>query len=76
MNALKARVSCDKEFCNILRATARKYLLHFERQADKAYWGGAVCSTTGNVVGRNRLGEMLMELRTDLLQQEESAHMQ
>lgn len=67
MIALRARVACDAEFCAILRATAGQYLLHFERQAAKAYWGGAVSASTGKVVGRNRLGEMLMGLRQELL---------
>ena len=65
--ALRARARADAEFCSILRATAAHnvHLLHFERQAGKAYWGGAV-DATGTIVGRNRLGELLMELREEL----------
>ena len=52
----------DEEYNLILRATAGRTLLHFERQAAKAYWGGAVDAASGSVVGRNRLGEMLMDI--------------
>lgn len=67
MAALRARALCDPEFCMILRATAGKRLLHFERHAAKAYWGGAIDAKTGGVLGCNRLGEMLMTLRAELL---------
>lgn len=73
MHALRARVACDEEFCSILRATANDYLLHFERHAATSYWGGAVSTSTGKVIGCNRLGEMLMELRTELLSGKTSA---
>ena len=73
MSALRARVACDEQFCTILRATAGSQLLHFERQAAKAYWGGAVDAASGYVVGRNRLGQMMMELREELLRIPERA---
>ena len=69
MAALKARAHADDEYCNILRRTKELgvHLLHFERQqASKAYWGGAIDRASGEIVGVNRLGEMLMELRESL----------
>ena len=66
---LQARYATDPEFRKILEAskTAGVDLLHYERSAAKAYWGGAV--KDGAVVGVNRLGKMMMALRdgeTDL----------
>ena len=59
--------SIKEAFRLILRASGGRYLLHFERQGARAYWGGAVDKVSGEVLGRNRLGEMLMELRAELL---------
>ena len=68
MAALKARAHADDEYCSILRRPKELglYLLHFERQASKAYWGGAVDRASGEIVGVNRLGEMLMDIREGL----------
>lgn len=68
MNALCARMETEEQFRAILRATRERgmYLLHFERQGVKSYWGGNLSKETGAVVGRNRLGEMLMELRENV----------
>jgi len=70
--ALRARVEADEQYALILRtvAHARLHLLHFERQAGAAYWGGAIDRVTGAVVGRNRLGELLMELGAELVAEE------
>lgn len=66
--ALRARASCDDHFCKILQRTKELdlYLLHFERSAQKAYWGGAISKSSGEIVGVNRLGQMLMELRNEV----------
>ena len=66
--ALKARMSVDAEFCAILKKTAElgAHLLHFERQGLRAYWGGTIDRASGNIVGLNRLGKMLMELRDNV----------
>jgi len=68
MAALTARAHADEEYRTILRRTKDLgvHLLHFERQASKAYWGGAVDRASGEIVGGNRLGAMLMELRETL----------
>ena len=66
--ALKARAKSDPLFTKILLATKerRLFLLHFERGGAKSYWGGSIQRLTGERVGRNRLGEMLMTLRDEL----------
>ena len=68
MAALRARAQCDTEFCTILRRTAelRLRLLHYDGRGGAAsYWGGKIDKMSGCVVGHNRLGEMLMELRDE-----------
>merc|ERR1712146_659542 len=53
MAALKARAQADDEYRKILLRTKELgvHLLHFERQAKKAYWGGAVDRVSGEIVG-------------------------
>lgn len=60
---IRARLRCDPEFEKILltAGSLKLTLLHFERSAARSYWGGAIDKRTGNIVGRNRLGEMLMD---------------
>ena len=61
---LEARYEQDAKFREVL-ATVRARgarLLHFERSGSKSFWGGFVCQTTGQQVGGNQLGELLMEL--------------
>jgi predicted NAD-dependent protein-ADP-ribosyltransferase YbiA (DUF1768 family) len=64
MQALRARLSCDASFREILAACDARQLqlLHFERGGDRSYWGGSIRSSDGSQVGQNRLGRMLMEL--------------
>ena len=65
---LEARARSDARFRAILSRTDELniYLLHFERQGAKAYWGG--CGGTGSdpVKGANRLGELMMDVRRRL----------
>lgn len=65
--ALRARAETDARFASVLTATRRQrvQLVHFERSSAKSYWGGSI-SSDGAIVGRNRLGEMLMELRESI----------
>ena len=67
MAALRARLACDDLFREILAAVHAKdlQLLHFERGGAKSYWGGNVRKADGVMVGRNRLGEMLMQLAAE-----------
>ncbi len=64
MAALRARLACDSTFREILAAVYANelQLLHFERSGAKSYWGGNIRKADGVKVGRNRLGEMLMQL--------------
>eukprot|EP00756_Hemistasia_phaeocysticola_P029587 Hpha_TRINITY_DN1623_c0_g1::TRINITY_DN1623_c0_g1_i2::g.48912::m.48912 len=75
MAALRARLRVDAVFRSILLRTAERglRLVHFERQGQRSYWGGSVDPSSGEVRGRNRLGEMLMELRASLPDEEEDA---
>jgi ribA/ribD-fused uncharacterized protein len=68
MAALRARLSCDDLFRRILAAVHKKELtlLHFERGGTKSYWGGNIRKADGVQVGRNRLGEMLMDLAKEV----------
>jgi hypothetical protein len=64
LEALQARWRSDPLFRQVLETTLDEgvTLVCFERgDPTKAYWGGQVVN--GHVRGRNRLGEMLMELR-------------
>jgi len=66
--ALRSRFVADPVFRTVLAATAATgiTLVHFERSPAKSYWGGAVKESEAGapvVVGRNRLGEMMMLLR-------------
>ena len=67
MAALRARLSCDNLFRDILAAVHARQLqlLHFERAGAKSYWGGSIRKADGVQMGRNRLGEMLMQLATE-----------
>jgi len=67
MAILRVRLGCDALFREILAAVHEKELklLHFERGGAKSYWGGSLRQADGVQVGRNRLGEMLMELAAE-----------
>ena len=67
MAALRARLACDNIFREILATVHSKQLrlVHFERGGAKSYWGGNIRTDDGVIVGRNRLGEMLMELAAE-----------
>ena len=68
-DALVARSLVDEEFNDILKNSYKEnyYLLHFERSGKKSEWGGAIEKETGNIVGKNRLGILLMILREKLV---------
>lgn len=61
IHLLQTRLNVDIEFQHILRASLTSYLLHTDRAGQKSFWGG---SDKG---GKNILGELLMQLRTELL---------
>lgn len=65
--AVRARLACDKSFENALVATGNKTLLHVERSGRHSEWGGCVDSETGMVVGRNKLGRLMMRLRDEVV---------
>ena len=71
--ALKARAKSDPIFGKILRETHKRrlYLLHFERGGEKSYWGGSIRKDTGQLVGNNRLGKLLMTLRKMMVEADE-----
>eukprot|EP00928_Gymnodinium_smaydae_P043729 TRINITY_DN29249_c0_g1_i3.p1 TRINITY_DN29249_c0_g1~~TRINITY_DN29249_c0_g1_i3.p1 ORF type:complete len:323 (-),score=42.84 TRINITY_DN29249_c0_g1_i3:86-1054(-) len=59
---LEARWASDPDFRRILFEAKRQrvHLVHFERSGASSYWGG--CIKDGDILGQNKLGEMLMEL--------------
>jgi predicted NAD-dependent protein-ADP-ribosyltransferase YbiA (DUF1768 family) len=57
--ALEARFEVDHEFRRILGAVEGKTLLHYESRGEM-YWGGK--EKDGKIVGKNALGNMMMEL--------------
>ena len=61
-------MAVDPLFRRILAAVRERgwYLLHFERGGATSYWGGSVSKQSGERVGTNRLGEMLMDLAKEL----------
>ena len=67
--ALVKRSKVDNTFRDILINTYHEnyYLLHFERSGKKSYWGGSIEKDTGNLVGENKLGIMLMMIRDELV---------
>ena len=62
---IKKRFKNDEEFRDIIMATGRHPLLHFEKGRGSApsFWGGYIKKDTGNLVGENTLGKIYMELR-------------
>lgn len=60
-----ARLEVDPTFKKILEATKKQniYLLHFERQGSKSYWGGVKGKQNNKILGQNILGHILMDLR-------------
>lgn len=67
--ALLERSKVDKTFRDILINTYHEnyYLLHFERSGKKSYWGGSIEKDTGNLVGENKHGKMLMMIREEIV---------
>lgn len=65
--AVAARARSDAEFVRALRASCGSQLLHYEATGAKSYWGGTF-TATGHFEGRNRLGDLLMELRQQLVE--------
>ena len=60
-----AQIDGLKEY---LISTNNKYLLHQDNHAtSRTYWGGKIDSRTGLIVGKNRLGEIWMKLRSQEL---------
>tara|TARA_Y100001958_G_C21247493_1_gene578881 strand:- start:1662 stop:2309 length:648 start_codon:yes stop_codon:yes gene_type:complete len=64
LKILKYRFENEELFKMILMEISKKKitLLHFERSGKGSYWGGAIRKEDHQVVGRNRLGEMMMSL--------------
>ena len=67
-HALLCRACADAEFCTILLEVQAQGagLLHFERQGARSYWGGSVNKASGEPQGRNRLGELMSRLASQL----------
>jgi predicted NAD-dependent protein-ADP-ribosyltransferase YbiA (DUF1768 family) len=65
--AVRARLACDKSFEDALVATGNKTLLHVERSGRHSEWGGCLDGATGMVVGRNKLGLLMMRLRDEVV---------
>ena len=70
MRLLRARWDCDLEFRHILQVTHAQQLelVHFERSGPRSYWGAHMCRKTGRVLGKNRLGGLLMQLSSEKFQ--------
>lgn len=64
MKILKYRFENEELFRMILMEISKKNinLLHFERSGQRSYWGGSRRKEDKKIVGRNRLGEMMMGL--------------
>lgn len=61
LHLLRTRLGVDNDFQRILRASGTSYLLHTDRAGQKSFWGG---SDKG---GENMLGQLLMQIRYELL---------
>jgi DNA-directed RNA polymerase subunit E'/Rpb7 len=65
LKILTYRYTHDDEFKDIIQSAIfmNVYLLHYERSGKKpSYWGGHIDKTTGEIVGTNTLGKMIMSL--------------
>jgi predicted NAD-dependent protein-ADP-ribosyltransferase YbiA (DUF1768 family) len=61
---LEERWSSDSKFRAILRDVLKsgRGLLHFERSGKKSFWGGCISKKTGEVVGKNTLGLLMLAI--------------
>lgn len=64
LKIMKYRFENEGLFKMIMMEISKKKitLLHFERSGKRSYWGGAIRKEDHQIVGRNRLGEMMMSL--------------
>lgn len=62
--ALRAKLYCNRSFCDLLLSTDQKPIVEDSRR--DRFWG-AVIEPNGCLVGKNVLGRLLMELRQDLI---------
>ena len=62
---ITARLQSDPVFGRILQWSASRPLIHYERgtRARPPFWGAFLSKETGEYVGRNVLGTMLMQAR-------------
>ena len=59
----QARLEQHDDYRRILECAHTKgwTLLHFERSGAKSFWGGTICKQTGNILGKNTLGQLLQQ---------------
>jgi predicted NAD-dependent protein-ADP-ribosyltransferase YbiA (DUF1768 family) len=67
LRVLRQRAAADALFGRILRAvhTRGLRLLHFERAGARSYWGGSISRGTGELVGENRLGKLMLQVAAE-----------
>ena len=54
----------NEEVRKVIEESDDRYLLHQENRARPTnIWGGKVCKKTGEIIGKNKLGEIWMEIR-------------
>ena len=63
--ALRCRYAQDNLFRQILESTQGMKLLHFERSGARSFWGGNFSRQTGKIVGQNKLGLLMMDMRDE-----------
>lgn len=61
---IQSRYEQDDVFRQILNECRDRgvTLLHFERSGQKSFWGGSVSRNDGNILGKNHLGKIMMEI--------------
>ena len=70
LEAIESRCENDEIYRVLLEHCAHRHiqLWHFERSAQKSYWGGALHKTKKNVFrGTNRLGQIMQQISIRLI---------
>ena len=70
--ALQKKFECDP-FKSLLLETDKRKLVHIPMRGKTDYWTGRVDKTSGDISGENTMGQLLMEVRHKLQEDEKCA---
>ena len=70
--ALQKKFECDP-FKSLLLKTSERKLVHIPMRGKTDYWTGRVDKTSGDISGKNTMGQLLMQVRQKLQEDEKCA---